>query len=529
MVALGLVTTGLVVFQAWLLAYVISTAFAGHKSLSFLRLPLALLVVVVVVRASVAWLGEIAAVRASTKIKGQLRSALVRHVGQTGPGVGDHTRSAAFTILATRGLDALDGYFARYLPQLILAVVAPVLIIAVSAGADWVSAVIFCLTVPLIPVFMALIGLATRDRTDRQFAALQRLGGHFLDVVSGLPTLKIFGRAKQQAAMVKEISEQYRHKSMQVLRLTFLSSLVLELMATLSVAVVAVAVGLRLAGGKLDLRSALFVLVLAPEVYLPLRQLGGSFHASAEGATAATQVFAVLDQPLPGARPGGAVPDPSRVALEVDRLEVQYPGRATPALQGVSLRIEPDSTVALAGPSGCGKSTLLAAMIGLVPIRAGSIRAGGIDLGTMDPDLWRSRVAWVPQRPHMFAATIAENIAIARHDAHPEEIRAAAIDAGLGPVLDRLPQGMMTELGDGGQGLSAGERRRVALARAILRQAPLLLLDEPTADLDAETEALVLARLGHLARHRTVVVVAHRPALLEMADQVVHLGALEAA
>ena len=528
-VAIGVVTTALVIAQAWLLADAVTLAFRGGRDLGQLGGIVAALLLVVIGRAAASWGTEVVAFRASATVKQELRAALLRRVADGGSEVRDQIGSADLAILATRGLDALDGYFGRYLPQLVLAVSMPVAIVAVMLGADWVSAAIVAVTVPLVPVFMALIGLVTRDRTDRQLLALQRLGGHFLDVVAGLPTLKVFGRARAQAIAIRAVSDRYRTRTVAALRLAFLSSLVLELVATLSVALVAVAIGLRLSGGHLGLRTALFVLVLAPEAYLPLRQLGASFHESSEGLSAAAQAFEVIDRPPTSPRSGEPAPDPSRVPLEVDELTVVYPGRPAPALSGASLRVEPGEVVALTGPSGCGKSTLLAALLGLVAPASGCIRVGGRDLAEVDADQWRSKIAWIPQRPRLFAASIADNVRLGHPDATAEELRRAVEEAGLGPAVARLPEGLETRLGDGGAGLSVGERRRLALARAILRDAPLLLFDEPTADLDGETEDLVLSALRRLSEGRTVLLVAHRPALVALADRVVRLGALRAA
>jgi thiol reductant ABC exporter CydD subunit len=432
-------------------------------------------------------------------------------------------RTGALATLATRGIDVLDGYFSLYLPQLLLAVIVPVVVLTVVVSQDWISALIIAGTLPLIPLFMALVGATTRDRIDRQLRTLERLAGHFLDVVAGLPTLKVFGRAKAQAAAVREISERYRVAAMATLRVTFLSSLILELVATISVALVAVAIGLRLMSGSLDLRSALFVLVLAPEAYLPLRQLGANYHASAEGMAAAEQVFAVLEKPLPYRGTRVDVPDPAVAGITVDRLTVAYPGRDRPALDGVSLTVEPGEVLAIAGPSGCGKSTLLGVLLGLVEADAGSIRVGGVDLADLDVAAWRARLAWVPQRLHMFAASVAENVRLGCPDASGDQVRDAITAAGLAEVVDRLPEGVDTILGDHGAGLSAGERQRIALARAFLRDAPLLLLDEPTANLDGHTERGVLDAVRQLAHGRTVVLAAHRPALLALADRVARL------
>ena len=314
----------------------------------------ALLFVVIVGRALLGWLSEWTADRASASAKSDLRSALVEQIARLGPSGIDGQPSGRLVVLATSGIDALDSYFSRYLPQLVLAVIIPVTVIVVVLGADWVSALIIAVTIPLIPLFMALVGTSTKLRMGRQVRLLQRLSGHFLDVVAGLPTLKIFGRAKAQVAAVRDITDQYRTATMATLRVAFLSSLILELLSTISVALVAVAVGLRLLGGHLDLATALFVLILAPEAYLPLRLLGTNYHASAEGMKAAEEVFGILERPLPTYGTRRDVPDPSRSTLRVTQLEVRYPGRVSPAFSNVSLWVEPGEVVRWPAPADAG-------------------------------------------------------------------------------------------------------------------------------------------------------------------------------
>jgi thiol reductant ABC exporter CydD subunit len=523
-VLLGVLSAMLIVAQAWLLADVVSQAFVGGEAWAQLKGPLIALLVVVLARATLAWAAELTASRCSARAKSQLRQALLERVVDLGLDSSREQRSGGLALLATRGIDALDGYFSLYLTQLFLAVIVPVVVIAAVSLRDWISAAIIAVTIPLIPLFMTLVGATTREQMQRQLRILTRLGGHFLDVVAGLPTLKIFGRAKSQATAIASITERYRESAITTLRITFLSSLILELVATISVALVAVAIGLRLLDGQLSLRNALFALVLAPEAYLPLRQLGANYHASAEGIAAAEQVFAVLERPIAPRGTRTSFPDPTRSNLELDAVRVTYPGRSQPALDGLSATIEAGEMLAVVGPSGCGKSSLVSLLLGLVSPASGSVRIGGVDLGDLDPDAWRAKLAWVPQRPHLFNASIAQNASLGRSDASRKEIWAAISAAGLAEAVHNLPDGLDTSLGDGGAGLSAGERQRLALARALLRDAPLLLLDEPTANLDGHTERDIVQRLRRSARGRTVVVVAHRPALVAIADRVLELA-----
>ncbi|EFL16340.1 thiol reductant ABC exporter subunit CydD [Streptomyces sp. C] len=522
-VALGLAGAGLVVGQAMLIAETVVGAFERGLDGAALRTPLLLLAAVALGRGLVAWLTELAAHRASAAVKSELRGRLLDRAAGLGPGWLSGQRTGSLVSLATRGVDALDDYFSRYLPQLGLAVVVPAAVLARIVTEDWVSAAIVVVTLPLIPLFMILIGMATQSRMDRQWRLLSRLSGHFLDVVVGLPTLKVFGRAKAQAESIRKITDDYRQATMRTLRIAFLSSFALELLATLSVALVAVTIGMRLVHGELDLYTGLVILILAPEAYLPLRQVGAQYHAAAEGLAAAEEIFEVLETPAPA--PGGGADVPAtglRIAL--DGVEVRYEGRGASSPGPVSLVVGPGECVALTGPSGAGKSTLLNVLLGFVTPTAGRVRVGGTDLADLSLEQWRERIAWVPQRPHLFAGTIAENVRLTRPGAEDEAVEAALRDAGAWEFVSALPQGARTLLGEGGAGLSAGQRQRLALARAFLADRPVLLLDEPTAALDGETEAAVVDAVRRLAVGRTVLLVVHRPALLAVADRVVAVG-----
>lgn len=510
---IGALAAALVIAQADLLATVITRAFLGRAGLPALTGMLGLLAAVVAGRAALAWLSESVAHRASAEVLAQLRAKLVDHVLRGSPRASGRSPTELAT-LATTGIDGLDGYFSRYLPQLLLAAVVPAAVGARILAADWGAAVIVAATVPLIPLFMILIGLYTRADVRRRWHTLSVLAHHFTDVVAGLAVLTAFGRARAQADTIRQITERYRGQTMHTLRVAFLSALVLELLATLSVAMVAVSVGLRLVSGSLDLRTALLVLILAPEVYLPLRAVGARFHDSAQGVAAAEEAFAVLDTDT---EHGGCTPAPDPSTLPVRLHAVTVDGRCGPILERLSLDIEPGRVIGLVGPSGAGKSTLLDLLLSFGRPDAGRITVGGVDLTDIDRHAWLDRIAWVPQQPRLVAGTVRDNLRLSRPDATPGQLRAAASAAALDVPLDR-------PVGELGAGLSTGQQRRVALARALLADRPLVLLDEPTEGVDADTEQAILAALRGALAGRTAVIATHRPALLQLCDRIVRLS-----
>ncbi|GAA1970312.1 thiol reductant ABC exporter subunit CydD [Catenulispora subtropica] len=505
-VVLGTLSAAAVIGQAWALAALIVAGFQRGAAPGAETVPLAALAVCVAARALIAWATEAAAFHAAASVKSALRVRLAAHALALGPQWLAGRKTAALVTLATRGVDALDGYFARYVPQVVLSVTVPAAVLAVLFGVDWESGLIVLVTLPLIPLFLALVGLATRAHTERQRRALDVLAGHFLDVVAGLPDLLVFGRAKAQAAAIRRATEANRTATLRTLRLAFLSSLVLELASTVSVAMVAVGIGLRLVAGTLDLHTGLLVLILAPEAYWPLRQVGAFYHASAEGKAAADEVLAVLEAvpAMPGQRSAVA-------GIDIKGLTIRYPGRSEPALADFSLTVAPGECVALVGASGAGKSTVLKAVLGFVTAEAGTAAAGG-------------PVAWLPQHPHLFAGTVGENVRLARPQAGEAEVWAALRAAGAADFVAALPGGLSARIGERGHGLSAGQRQRLALARVFLADRPVVLLDEPTAALDAAGEAEVVASVRRLVAGRTAIVVAHRTALAEVADRVVVVG-----
>ncbi|GAA4386127.1 hypothetical protein GCM10023088_56610 [Actinomadura verrucosospora] len=507
MVLLGVLAAGqgvLLVVQAELLVRAVAGLDAG---------PLPWVAVAVAGRALLAWAVALVAGRAAARVKRGLRGELLgRAAGDAGGRV----------TLLTRGLDAVDPFFTGYVPQVVAACAVPVVVLVRLVAADWASALVVVVTVPLVPVFGALVGMRTAALTGRQWGLLHRLGGHFRDVVAGLGTLRAFGRTGHQSVVVRELAGEHRRASVRALRVAFLSSLVLELVCALSVALVAVPVGLRLLGGEMVLATGLLVLVLTPEVYLPLRALGQRFHASAEGVAAAREVFAVLDAPAVSGGGGRVVVGERAPEIVLEEVTVRYPGAAEAALDRVSLRVGPGERVAVTGPSGAGKSTLLLVLAGLVSPDSVRVLVDGVDLAELEAGAWRARVGWVPQRPHLFAASVADNVRLGDPGAGVERVR-EAVRAAAADFVEDLPEGLATVLGEGGAGLSAGQRQRVAIARAFLSGGPVMLLDEPTARLDLHSERVLVDAAVRLLAGRTAVLVAHRPALLRAVDRVVRL------
>jgi ATP-binding cassette subfamily C protein CydD len=498
-----------VVWQADQLAGILATATTWAPAPSRLARPLTVLAVIIGIRVLMLWLHGLAAARGAVGVKAALRTRLLRRLGEPDDSPAPAGQTA---VLMTRGLDALDPYLAGYLPQLVLAVVVPLAVVIWLATTDWISMIIVVVTLPLIPVFGILVGKRTGAAVERQWSALSKLGGHFLDVIVGLPTLRCFDRARAQAQTVRSLADAHRRATMRTLRIAFLSALILELVATFSMALIAVPLGLRLLYGHMTLRAALVVLLLAPEAYLPLRALGSRFHASAEGLAVAGQALDLLDRPVPEQAPvAGYGP-----GLRLDGIVVRYPGRERPALDGVTLTLGAGERVALVGPSGAGKSTLLKVALGLIIPDKGQVGLDGARPRSGD-------FAWVSQHPHLFAASIADNIRLGLPGATDAAVRAAAAAAGAAGFVEALPDGYLTRLGERGLGLSAGQRQRIGIARAFLRDAPILLLDEPTAHLDADTEEDILEATVRLMANRSVLVVAHRPAVLRYVNRVVTL------
>lgn len=531
-VALGLVTAALVIAQAILLAQVLAAAAHDGATLPDLLPRVGWLAAVVAARALAVGVQERYAHRAATRAVAELREQVVARAAALGPRWLAEGEGARVVTLATRGLDALEPYFVKYLPQLVLSATVTPAVLVVVLGLDWVSAAIAAGTLPLVPLFMVLIGHLTQGRSDRSLRVMQRLGSQVLDLVAGLTTLRAFGRERGPARRVQALGDAHRRATMGTLRIAFLSGMVLELLTTLAVALVAVGIGLRLVYGDLDLTTGLAVLVLAPEVYLPLRQVGAQFHASTDGVAAAEQVFRVLETPVPAAGTAPA-PDLRSATVRLRGVTVRAPGRDLLAPAGLDLDLAPGRTVAVTGPSGAGKSTTVEVVLGLLQPGSGTVELIAADgratpLAAVDPATYWPQVAWLPQRPVLDPASVSRLVSGAEDDELPAVDRArrdaAAALTGLDQVVAGLPAGWRTDLGRGGTGLSVGQRQRVALTRALLSDAPLVVLDEPTAHLDAAGERVVLATVRTLKEAgRTVLLVAHRPSLVALADDVVEV------
>jgi thiol reductant ABC exporter CydD subunit len=518
---LGVVTALVVLVQATLLAHVVARAFGG-ASLRAVTVDLVLLAAAFAARGVLAWGFEVAGARAASDVLSQLRLELVGGRVRSRPAALDGVEAAEIAAAGVQGVDGLEAYFARYLPQVVLACVVPLAVLGWVGAVDLTSAIVMLLTLPLVPVFMWLIGRYTEERTRERWLALRLLSTHFLDVVRGLPTLRLLNRSHAQAETLGEVGERYRRATMGTLRVSFLSGSVLELAATLGVALVAVTVGVRLVGGGLGLQAGLTVLVLAPELYLPLRQLGTQFHASADGLAVAERILALVDAPAE-VEPAGrrTAPSPAAAAVRFESVSFSYPARPGLVLDGLDFELLPGEMVALVGGSGAGKSTVASLLLRLAEPTSGRITVAGVDLACCDTEAWRRRLAWVPQQPTIFRGTVTHNIRLGR--AGTRTVRDAAMLAGADRFIEALPFGYDTLVGDGGRPLSTGERRRIALARAFARDAPLVILDEPTADLDRTSAEVVAEAIERLRPGRTVLLIAHRPELARHADRVVVL------
>ncbi len=520
-VVFGLGAAALALLQAWLLSGAVDSVLRGGARSAIDGFVLGVLGAALA-RAALTVASEVAGARLAGGVKVRLRDVLVERLLHLGPRFAAGERSGELAHTLVPGVESLDGYLSQYLPQLALAVLVPVLVLALVVAADPLSALVLLVTLPLVPLFMALLGALAREETSRQWRVLSRLSAQFLDSLRGLPTLKALGQTRAAAEELARAGESYRRVTMRVLRAAFLSALVLELLATLGTALVAVEVGLRVLYERMPYRAAFFVLLLAPEFYRPLRALGASYHAGLAGKEASRRFAEILDTPATPTPATEVVPE-GPLEIVFSRVSFAYDPAGRPALEDVSFRMERETTLALIGPSGAGKSTAASLLLRFVEPTQGEILVNGRPLQATSGVEWRRRVAWVPQAPRLFAGSLRENIALGRADAPWEAIREAARSAHADAFIRGLPHGYDTAIGEDGRGLSGGQAQRIALARAFLKDAPVLVLDEPTSHLDPGSEAEVLEAMTRLCRGRTVLLVAHRLTTVFTAHRVVAL------
>ena len=540
-IGLGLCSGFLIILQAWLLAKVVNAVMFQDAGLKEVQLWLILLLLIFVIRAALTWASEVSGFKAAAQVKQNLRDELQHKLFAIGPvGIGDqHSGEVANTLV--EGIEALENYYARYLPTMSLVALIPLSILIFIFPIDWISGVVLVVTAPLIPFFMILIGKGTERLNHKQWRKLARMSAHFLDMIQGITTLKLFNASKREAKAIGMISDDYRKATMSVLRIAFLSSLALEFLATVSIAIVAVLIGFRLYYGEMGFFYGFFALLLAPEFYLPLRNMGTHYHARLEAIGAAENILAILEKQDAGKAFDAeqntesanallsVIPEipesvTTNIAVELKHIDYAYPERGK-ALNDFSLSIPANKRTALVGYSGTGKSTVANLLLGFIQPQQGEITVNGEKLERIGIKNWRKLIAWMPQRAHLFYGSIRDNITLGYEQSNlvlsEQQIKQAARLAQIDDAIEKLPQGYQTLVGDQGEGLSGGEIQRVALARAFLKDAPFVILDEATANLDSENEQSIQKAIDQLAKNRTLLVIAHRLKTIEQADNIV--------
>jgi len=509
---------------ALLLSAVVDRVFLDGESLGSVSSVLAAMIAVVLVRGGVLWVSEVIAQRAAENVKASLRERLAAKLVALGPTYTRAERTGELVHTVGEGVEGLDGYITRFRPARVLAAAVPVVVGLVVLAIDPWTVTILLVTGPFLVLLLGLIGRRVRDQTRRRERELGWMSAHFLDVLRGLTTLKLFGRSTEQADTIAAVGRRYGSATMDVLRTAFQTTLVLEWGATAATALVAIEASVRLMDGKLAFGRALAVLLLAPEFFAPIRRLSAEYHAGRAGAAAASRVYEILDERGRVAAPVAGSELPSRFDVRFEDVRIAFDGGARVALDECAFEIPDGSAVALVGPTGAGKTTVANVLLRFVEPDAGRVVVGGVSLADVDPAPWRTLVAHVPQHPYLFQGSVADNLRLARPTASDAELIAAATAANAHGFVSRMPNGYDTRVGEAGALLSGGERQRLAIARAFLRDAPLLILDEPTANLDEDSGEVVLDALRALARSRTVLLISHRPEPVLLADRVVSLA-----
>lgn len=524
LVVLGILMTALIGVQTFLIAGIAAPIFYGDKDVSQVLPLIIVLAVVFLIRTLVSYVQGAVGHRSALKVITDLRTRVLRHAGELGDRWLSKGNTSQVVTLSTRGLDDLEDYFVQFLPQLLLCFTATPALLFVIIWLDWISALLIIGCIPLIPIFMILIGKMTSRYSNERLAAMQKLGTQLLDLLAGLATLKALGREKGPQERVKKLGDSFAKKTMQTLYVAFLSGAALEFLTTLSTALVAVSVGFRMVDGEILLFEGLVIIMLTPELFKPLREVGTQFHASSNGVAAAEKAFTILETPLPPASGTAPVPNLDTTAIRFNDLSVFAPGRATVAPANLSAEIPPGQVTILRGPSGSGKTTAVNVLLSLLEPSSGSVTVGETDLRDIDREAWWSNITWVPQRPVLVPGTVATNLEVTDPHNDPALERAAEL-TGFAEIVKTLPHGWDTVIGHGGTGLSVGQRQRLALTRALISSRKIVIMDEPSAHLDAVSEEYVsgvvrmLKETGH-----TVVVIAHRSAISALADVVIDVS-----
>lgn len=520
-IALGVLATLALMVQMSLLSAVVDSVFLRHAGLTTVMLPLVLLLAAIVGHAWLVWGREFVARQAAIRVKSALRERAFTHLLRLGPAYNKSEATGELVTTVSEGIERLDAYVSRYLPQLVFCVAIPLLIAAYAFYLDWPIGVLLLFTGPVIPLLMALVGSYAGKHVQNQWLALSRMSAYLLDAIQGLTTLELFRASEVAQKRVALFSESFRQRTLKMLRVAFLSGMVLEFMTVAAIGLIAVVLGVQLLNNDIPFAHAFLILLLTPEFYRPLRELGVQHHAGMEGLAAARRINAILETPLPCNESASSSRQPAGpLAITFSNVSYTYPGSSQPALDGIDLELPAGSCTALVGRSGAGKSTLVNLLLRFMDTQAGQITVNGIPLAELPVETWRDFIALVPQRPYLFSGSVSSNIRLARPEASDEEVRHAAELAGAAAFIEQLPQGYATEVGERGARLSAGQAQRLALARAFLKDTPLLILDEPTSSLDPESELLIRQGLEKLMRDRTVLIIAHRYNTIAAADRV---------